>query len=233
MLFWFIIGIVAAHLYFWWLYGKYLHGLAEHGLQQSIIKNHPFWHTIFLGFGYLQNQWGLRYDDAIGAATVNHLIPGGALMYSPIYETTLRNHLVVLFRQDPDFFIETIFAKIGVIFGYFLRWANVGIIAACLRPQSLVLTGAFGVALAWSALPGLLTMPVPCYLLGFSTFAALWGLVSVGNLLSGPSPKSLNRVHYFLIGACLLAIALSALPALLSIARYAYRLTPYAQERLL
>ena len=39
------------------------------------MKQHPMWHSIYIGLGYLPNDLGLRYRDDVATAKVRELAP--------------------------------------------------------------------------------------------------------------------------------------------------------------
>jgi hypothetical protein len=32
-----------------------------------VLRQHPFWHTVYIGLGYLSNDYGLAYKDIVAA----------------------------------------------------------------------------------------------------------------------------------------------------------------------
>jgi hypothetical protein len=144
-----------------------------------ISAGHPFWHSVYIGFGFLPNDEGIRYADEVAAAKVRSVSPAAGYLSSE-YESVLRREVFRLVVRRPGFVLRTLFAKLGVTFLFFLIFANAGVLAAksCRKPAALALP--LWAGLGFSALNGVLVVPSVNYLLGFCAFAAVYGAVSVG-----------------------------------------------------
>ncbi len=117
---------------------------------------------------------------------VRVLDPGAAYL-SAAYGRALRNDVLRQAAAHPFFALRTLFAKAGVTLVYFLMFANAGLWARLRRPLDPSLERPFLLALAFSALFGLLVLPNPQYLLGLMAFAALWGAACLANLRREPA----------------------------------------------
>lgn len=146
--------------------------------QDVIPSHHPIWHSIFVGFGYLNNEYGIVYDDGCAISLVKKIRPD-VVYVSKEYESVLRTLVMRIMQRDPFFVLSTLFAKGGHIVLYFFLFANVGLIFIFRFPLEKQVIAAFVPALLFSALNGLLVMPFAYYLLGFCTFAYLYGLLEV------------------------------------------------------
>jgi hypothetical protein len=147
-----------------------------------VLRQHPFWHTVYIGLGYLSNDYGLAYKDIVAAKKAHELAPD-VLLDSPQYEAVLKTAVIELLRKAPVFVAETLAAKFGVVLIYFLLAANLGILAAIRYPKPWSVEVAFGVAIAFNALFGLLAVPRLAYLEGFIAFAMLYGVISLDTAL--------------------------------------------------
>lgn len=145
---------------------------------RSVSRQHPFWHSIYIGLGYLSNEYGLAYKDEVAAKKVYETAPD-AEYCSPEYEDALKAAVFDLVRYDPVFIALTLLAKSGVILIYFCLTANVGLLSAIRSPKPWSVELAFALALGFNALFGLLVMPRLSYLLGFLAFSMLYGVVSL------------------------------------------------------
>ncbi len=151
-----------------------------------IQEQHPFWHPVYTGFGFLSNEIVPAYSDTVAASKVAAISPGAHYL-SGEYEAVLKNEVFSLIRHHFSFVVLTLAAKLGVICFALLLSANVGLLAAELYPKSWPIETAFWVAIAFSSLFGLLVIPHPKYLLGFIAFATLYGVVSVDRALEARS----------------------------------------------
>lgn len=143
---------------------------------------HPFWHSVYIGFGFLENNYGIRYNDRVAAEKVRSITPEARYL-SKEYEQILRKEVLRLVWAHPFFTIRTLAAKMGVMWLYLIVFANLGLWAAFHRPKPRPVEGAFWVALGFGSLVGLLTVPHPQYVLGFIAFAALYGAVSLNEAM--------------------------------------------------
>jgi hypothetical protein len=157
-----------------------------------VLRQHPFWHTVYIGLGYLSNDYGLAYKDIVAAKKAHELAPD-VLLDSPQYEAVLKTAVIELLRKDPVFVVGTLLAKFGVVLIYFLLAANLGILAAIRYPKPWSVEVAFGVAIAFNALFGLLAVPRLAYLEGFIAFAMLYGVISLDVALQKSNALALHR----------------------------------------
>jgi hypothetical protein len=145
----------------------------------KIPDGHPLWHSVYIGFGYLENDYGIRYKDKIASDKVQEEAPGTPFV-SPEYELILRRETFKLSLKHPVFVVTTLAAKTGVVFLVILVFANIGLAAAYVCPKPLSVEAAFWLAIAFSALPGLIAVPQPNYLVGLMAFAASYCVESTG-----------------------------------------------------
>ena len=82
--------------------------------------------------------------------------------------------------EHPYFFLTTVAAKAGVLLMFLCVYGNLGWIAASLYRKPAVIDVAFGIGAAFNATFGLLVIPRSTYCAGLVTFAALFGIVSIG-----------------------------------------------------
>ena len=125
---------------------------------------------------------GIVYKDSVAEDKVRSISPN-TVKRSPEYEQILKYEVLYILRYKRDFFIYTVFAKIGVMLFFLLKSANLGLIAAYFYPKNRSLDFAFVSALLFSSLFGILVMPLVHYVLGFIAFALFYGLVSVNEAI--------------------------------------------------
>ncbi|MHB8656947.1 MAG: hypothetical protein ACYC91_03185 [Solirubrobacteraceae bacterium] len=73
-----------------------------------------YWHTIYIGMGYLPNAWGIRYLDGIAAARVQHDAPGTVYL-SAKYDTALEHAVTQLALAHPLAVLRQYLAKVVVV----------------------------------------------------------------------------------------------------------------------
>jgi hypothetical protein len=75
---------------------------------------HPFWHSAYIGLGYLPNDEGIRYRDDIALAHAREETPGVQYLSSE-YDHTLRTLTLRFVRDEPLFVAGTVAQKLIVV----------------------------------------------------------------------------------------------------------------------
>lgn len=145
---------------------------------QAPIAAHPFWHTAYIGFGFLSNEHGIVYRDDSAAARAHELDPAAPFV-SPRYEAVLRGEVARLVREDPVFVVETVAAKGGALGLFLLLFMNVGLLALLRRREPARWHVPWWAGLALGAAPAIIALPVRPYVLSFMAIAALYGATCV------------------------------------------------------
>ncbi len=169
-----------------------------------VQPHHPFWHTIYAGFGFISNDLNLAFNDTAPGQRVFAIDPTLQTNSSagpwdiPLshqkYEAILRAEVFSLIKHHTFYVVRVMVAKFGLLLFYLLLFANFGLFfISCL---SASVTTAFGVALCWSALPGLIAIPNFLYLTGYSTLAGLFGLICLSTIADrGPQNLRLGLLQ--------------------------------------
>jgi hypothetical protein len=147
-----------------------------------VLDRHPFWHSVYIGFSFVPNQYVPGYRDDLVAEKVRSIDPSARYL-SAEYERVVRGEVLRLIREHPLFTLATIVAKLAAIGYRLLIWANVGLLASVLYPKPWPLEAGFWAALAFDSSFGLVVIPHQQYLQGFMVVAALYGIVSIGYAL--------------------------------------------------
>lgn len=162
----------------------YLSGKRDAYLTQQTETYQPsepisqLWHSIYIGFGYLNNPLGIKYEDSVAFDKVRSISPD-TIAFSKEYVKILKAEVFRIICSQTNFVIKTVFAKIGVVLFYLIYSANLGLIAAYYYPKKRALESAFLVAILFSATPGILVMPFGSYILSFIALSLFYGLVSL------------------------------------------------------
>lgn len=139
---------------------------------------HAFWHPVYLGLGFLRNQYDLVWDDGAAMKAAEAVRPG-VVYLSPEYSEALKEQSIAVYKRDKVFVYRTVFAKAGIVFYYFLRYAGAGLLVFWLLPRNLPYAFAFAAGIAFSGLPGVIGIPDEVYLIGFMAFASLFSAMTV------------------------------------------------------
>ncbi len=160
---------------------------------QPVVPHHPFWHTVYCGLGYLNNDYGLKIDDETADNKVRSIKPGVEYL-SPEYENILRTEVFRFAKSHPRFIFETLAAKSGLLFIILLVCSNLGLPSALLYRKPLAVEAAFSLVFALTAAQGLLAYPNPDYLLGYMAFAVLYGVLGIDFAVSHGVLEPLSKL---------------------------------------
>ena len=143
---------------------------------------HVFWHSIYLGFGYLSNDYGIRYDDNIAKEKANKIDSTARYTY-PEYETIIKSETIKLIKRDPKLIIETLMAKFGVIFVVFLLCSNLGFVVFFYRKRIRPIENSLFVLIIASSSFSFMVVPHQSYLICLITASVVYGIYSIGIFL--------------------------------------------------
>jgi hypothetical protein len=85
--------------------GRELAGDTGHG--------HPFWHTTYIGLGYLPNDWNIRFYDGVAYRDVLREDPKATYL-GPAYGRILRDRYFKLVGDDPVYAVRVYLEKLAV-----------------------------------------------------------------------------------------------------------------------
>jgi hypothetical protein len=139
---------------------------------------HTFWHQVYIGMGYIPNNYGIEYDDWSAHSRALEIDPNMEYR-SERYSEILKGEVIRIANEDPGFIARLVLAKLLKIIIRLLMCANIGLIAALLRPKPLNLELGFWLAIGFGALFGLLTKPWSGYILSFIAICAMYSVASV------------------------------------------------------
>jgi hypothetical protein len=177
------VGMLAVQMFFKARYAERDAYLAK--LQPNYVappQAHPFWHNVYIGFGFLDNDYGIRYQDEIAFKKAKEISPTVFLLGDE-YEQILKEETFVLIKKNPLFVIRTLSAKAGVIGFYVLLFMNVGLFCALRYGLKWQLEIALLSGMAFNALPGLLAVPYIPYLTGSFALAVIYGAMQLDHAL--------------------------------------------------
>jgi hypothetical protein len=150
------------------------------------LNHHLFWHTAYVGLSYLKNPYVSAWQDSVAVEYVQAINPA-AVYGGEEYEALLRSRVEAIFRRDPSFFFYTVAAKASVLMYMLLLSINIGLALALLCPKPLGTELAFWLAMSFAALPGIIAIPMPQYVLGMITLAVYYWYYSIVSYVDGGS----------------------------------------------
>jgi hypothetical protein len=162
--------------------------------------SHPFWHSAYIGYGYLPNDWDIRYFDNVAYRDVLREDPKAKFL-GPSYNRILRERYFRLVGEDPVYAAEVYGSKLLVA----MRPAVPALLALVLIWPWLLLVDPRrrrwrrdALFLAVAALVGLaapmVATPFSAYLLGWLPAVLLAAILAGGAALSAwPAPLAYAR----------------------------------------
>ena len=154
----------------------------EPGLSQAYPGEHPTWHNIYIGLGYVPNHQGLSWNDAVAFNAAKKVDPSVVLASSQ-YEAILEHLTIRLIERDPGLLWRNLVAKMTISFSYAIQWfwspSILFLLGIWIAPGRLlwrryawVMVPAFVITLG----PPLLTVPYLPYEMGW---LASWALIAM------------------------------------------------------
>jgi hypothetical protein len=145
---------------------------------RASLNHHLFWHTAYFGLGYLTNPYVSALRDSVAVEYVQSVDPT-AIYGGAEYEEILRSRVEAIIHRDHRFIFYTLAAKAGVLACLLMLCMNIGFAAALSHPKPLGMELSFWLAMAFAAIPGIVAIPVPPYVLGMMTLALLYWYYSL------------------------------------------------------
>lgn len=129
-----------------------------------LLDYHMLWHSLYIGLGVRPNAYGIVYVDSSAQNYVQRIDPS-AVYHSPRYESRLRERVVQLVRDDPQFVARQLSYKAAILLAPLLvlmplLWRQRRVRQSA-PARGFLLSGVV-VALA-GLLPGWLVVPMPTY----------------------------------------------------------------------
>lgn len=211
-------GIIPPFFYFSFLMNFGDNYLSIHApLVKKKRYNHPLWHPIYVGFGFLNylNNEQIEWSDEAGlikAREQNKSIEYG----DPEYDEIIKNETIALIKKYPFFVLGTLFAKFGILLFFILKYVHVGLIAIITQFQWRT-SMPFILGIASYALFALIAVPVECYSLGFICLAHFYAMISVNDFIAD---ESINKKVRATLGIFFVLLTCGAVGLIRFIARY-------------
>ena len=151
----------------------------------SAPTTHTFWHQAYISMGYIPNEYGIVYEDICAHERALEIDP--EMEYrSEHYSEILKGEVLRIAKDDPGFIAKLLIAKILKMLLRLIMFANIGLIAAFLRPKSLNIELGFWLAIGFGSLFGILTIPWSAYILSFIAMCVMYALASLEHYFSSP-----------------------------------------------
>jgi len=159
----------------------------------NYASRHVFWHSLYAGFGFLNNDFGIAWNDSTVINKIKESAPD-VVYPTKEYEAAVKVEFFKLIRHQFHFVLVTLFAKLGVIFYYLFLFANIGLLAAFFYRKPWKIELSFWSAICFNSLFGFMALPGRYYLLGMLAFALLYGLFSIEHAIANGVVQDVLRV---------------------------------------
>ena len=136
-------------------------------------SSHPFWHSVYIGLGYIPNKYKIQYLDQSGMAAALAVDPKVTL-YSEEYNQILKDKIISILKNDFGFIVKVVMAKMAMVLLYIVVFANVGIFLCGKQRPGLSVLFPFLLSGFFYSIPGLLVMPNQRYILGLISLSIVF-----------------------------------------------------------
>ena len=159
---------------------RFLNGI---GQTATAVNNHPVWHSIYVGLGFVPNSEVTKFSDTVAMDKVRSVDPTVSYT-SERYEIILRREVFEIAVHKPFLLIENLAAKgaIVAILAFIVLFPARR--AIFVEKETRWLDAAFVAAITMSAANIVLVAPKPPYLLTFICLTFLYSSVKVCGLRS-------------------------------------------------
>jgi hypothetical protein len=159
--------------------------LIELNADANLNTKHVFWHSVYIGLGYVDNEYIPHYLDEVAMQKVYSIDPSIKYL-SKEYEEVLKNETFKFIKEHKMIAIQNFGAKFGVMFLYFLIFSNIGFY--CFYASKNRKNREFFLpclcALCFNAIFGFLVVPSVNYLLGFVSFSVIFAIYYINNYIN-------------------------------------------------
>lgn len=152
--------------------------LTSLGGTATTVNNHPIWHAIYTGLGFVPNSEVRAFNDSVALDKVRSIDPT-APYTSPKYEAILRREVLRMAKHKPMLLIENLAAKTGIVLlcALILLFPARRLLFA--EREVLWLDAAFVFAMGLSAMNAILVVPRLPYLLTFLCLTLLYSSIKL------------------------------------------------------
>lgn len=159
--------------------------LIELNADANLNTKHVFWHSVYIGLGYVDNEYIPHYLDEVAMQKVHSIDPSIKYL-SKEYEEVLKNETFKFIKEHKMIAMQNFGAKFGVMLLYFLIFSNIGFY--CFYASKNRKNREFFLpclcALCFNAIFGFLVVPSVNYLLGFVSFSVIFAIYYIDNYIN-------------------------------------------------
>lgn len=190
-----IIGYCLVNFHYHYSLNKRDAFLISQGASAGQDSRHVFWHNMYIGLGFISNNYDIHWDDACADNAIKKIDPKCGVG-SDEGEAITKQLLLNLFKKDRHFVLTSLFARFGVVIMFFLLWFGwLGLLCSYFYLKPWYIELGFIAALGVSALPGILTIPNCQYLVGFITCTVLYTIYSIVFAFNNGLEKDLKKYY--------------------------------------
>ena len=152
--------------------------LLQHPNKYQIKTNeqHVFWHPLYLGLGFLENKYGIKWKDNYGYNSVNKVNKKINVSFRSCgyeYEKEVKKMYTSLLIKDPLFILKSYIYKF--IYCFFIVLIAINFLVVRIKKSIFSIKNIpFAIVLLFSVLPGVIVWPIPMYILSFVFLFLIW-----------------------------------------------------------
>ena len=152
--------------------------LAKHPNKYQIKTNdqHVFWHPLYLGLGFLDNKYGIKWKDNYGYNSVNKVNKKINVSFRSCgseYEKEVKKMYLSLLQKDPLFLLKSYVYKF--IYCLFIVIIAINFLLVRIKKSIFSIKNIpFAIVLLFTVLPGVIVWPIPMYILSFVFLFLIW-----------------------------------------------------------
>lgn len=191
-----LVSLSIPYSYFSYLVHQYKTYAVEHFKDCDVTNKHAFWTTLYAGFGFLKylNIDNISFEDSCVIAKVQETYPNLSFLQMSDFENEVKQKIIDLLINQHFFVIATLFAKLGVLFFFLLKYAHVGLLALFFVRKIWWQEIAWLCCLGLSSLFPLMTLPQGNYTLSFIACSTLMGITYAGRFFECYNDYSLWNI---------------------------------------
>lgn len=132
----------------------------------EVKVNASIWYNVYRGLGFINGGDVKGYNDEVIHQFLDEKKNNKNFEPSDENNKLLKNEIIRIIKSDPGFVLRLYSAKLGVIFVYFIIFANIGIFLFFTKKINLYIKMSFGIAFIFYSIPPMLAIPGLAYLGG-------------------------------------------------------------------
>jgi hypothetical protein len=154
----------------------------------KLSGGHTIWHPLYLGLAFIENPYGIIWEDQNAFDKINSVNPGLKLnTYSIESERILKSEYLKILKNDFGFVVRCYFRKFIYVVLFLLLFFNYGLVLLFRAGISFRFLIPFFITICFYSLPGVLVWPIPHYFIGAIHLVVILFICLSADILMKPS----------------------------------------------